>query len=152
MRLPGVGRTLRVLASEGREGFYGGEFGRALLDLGGGEYVPEDLVQSMAQWTEPLTIRAFGHDLWTVPPPSQGYVTLAGTWIAEQVGLPVDCTDPHWPHLIAEAGRAAAFDRPAVLFDGADGTALLSVDRLAPRVSALDPERAAASGAQGATP
>ena len=36
VRLPGIARTLRDLATGGRDGFYGGEFGRALLDLGGG--------------------------------------------------------------------------------------------------------------------
>jgi gamma-glutamyltranspeptidase/glutathione hydrolase len=152
VRLPGIARTLRGLASEGRDSFYGGEFGRALLGLGGGEYEAEDLSRPMAQWTEPLMARAFGHDLWTVPPPSQGYVTLAGAWIADQVGLPADCADPHWPHLVAEAGRAAAFDRPAVLFDGADGDALLSADRLGPRAAAIDPEHAVMPGHDGATP
>jgi gamma-glutamyltranspeptidase/glutathione hydrolase len=142
VRRPGLARTLRAVAAEGRDGFYGGEFGRALLEMGAGEYLEEDLSQSLAQWAEPLELSAFGHDLWTVPPPSQGYLTLAGAWIAEQVGLPVDATDPLWPHLIAEAGRAASFDRPSVLFDGADGTALLAPDRLGPRADTIDPDRA----------
>src|ERR1700681_3793909 len=43
VRLPGIARTLRNLASDGRDGFYGGEFGRALIELGRGEYTPEDL-------------------------------------------------------------------------------------------------------------
>jgi gamma-glutamyltranspeptidase/glutathione hydrolase len=146
VRLPGIARTLRDLASDGRDGFYGGDFGRALLQLGDGEYTSDDLVQPLAQWTEPLRLRAFGHDLWTVPPPSQGYLTLAGAWIAEQIGLPADPGDPIWPHLIAEAGRAASFDRPAVLFDGADGSALLSSDRLGPRAELIDPDRAAPPG------
>jgi gamma-glutamyltranspeptidase / glutathione hydrolase len=91
-------------------------------------------------------LRAFGHDLWTVPPPSQGYVTLAAAWIAEQVGLPADPTDPLWPHLISEAGRAAGFDRPTVLYDGADGGELLSPDRLGPRAESIDSQKATASG------
>lgn len=145
VRLPGVGRTLRNLASAGRDGFYGGEFGRALLELGAGEYVPEDLARPLAQWTEPLVLQAFGHDLWTVPAPSQGYLTLAGAWIAERAGLPSDGTDPLWPHLIAEAGYAASFDRPSVLFDGADGAALLSVEGLERRAASIDPERSASA-------
>jgi gamma-glutamyltranspeptidase/glutathione hydrolase len=140
VHLPGIARTLRALAAEGRDGFYGGEFGRVLVELGAGEYTAQDLAQPLAQWTEPLMLRAFGHDLWTVPPPSQGYLTLAGAWIAEQIGLPSDATDPLWPHLIAEAGRAASFDRPAVLYDGADGSALLSPERLGPRATGVDPE------------
>jgi gamma-glutamyltranspeptidase/glutathione hydrolase len=143
VRLPGLARNLRALAAHGRHGFYGGEFGRALLALGAGEYRPDDLEDSVAQWAEPLTLRAFGHDLWTVPPPSQGYLTLASAWIAEQAGLPADPADPRWPHLIAEAGRVAAFDRPAVLFDGADGQALLAPERLGPRAASIDPDHAA---------
>jgi len=143
VRLPGVARTLRNLASDGRDGFYGAEFGRALLELGDGEYSADDLTRPLAQWTEPLVLRGFGHDLWTVPAPSQGYLTLAGAWIADKVGIPSDSTDALWPHLIAEAGRAASFDRPSVLYDGADGAGLLSLDRLEPRAAAIDPERAA---------
>jgi gamma-glutamyltranspeptidase / glutathione hydrolase len=143
VRLPGIARTLRNLASEGRDGFYGGEFGRALIEVGGGEYRPEDLDRSVAEWTEPLMLRALGHDLWTVPPPSQGYVTLAAAWIAEQIGVPEDTADPLWPHLVVEAGRAAAFDRPEVLYDGADGQALLSLDRLGARTTGIDRDRKA---------
>jgi len=142
VRLPGIARTLRALASGGRDGFYGGEFGRALVELGHGEYTQDDVARPLAQWTNPLVLRVFGHDLYTVPPPSQGYLTLAGAWIAEQVGIPADCIDPIWPHLIAEAGRAASFDRPDVLYDGADGADLISLDRLGPRAASIDTERA----------
>ena len=148
VRLPGIARTLGSLAAAGRDGFYGGEFGRALLELGAGEYEPDDLTLPLAQWAEPLVLRAFGHDLWTIPPPSQAYLTLAGAWIADTVGIPTDPTDPLWPHLIAEAGRAASFDRPSVLYDGADGSALLSPDRLGPRAESVDPERAVSFQAQ----
>jgi len=143
--LPGVARTLRGLASGGRDGFYGAEFGRVLLELGDGEYTASDLTRPLAQWTEPLRVRAFGHDLWTVPPPTQGYLTLAAAWIAEQVGLPPDPTDSLWPHVVAEASRAASFDRPMVLHDGADGAALLSLDRLGARAAGVDLQRAASS-------
>jgi gamma-glutamyltranspeptidase/glutathione hydrolase len=145
VRLPGVARILRNLASGGRDAFYGGEFGRALLELGRGEYTSDDLARPLAQWAEPLVLRAFGHDLWTVPPPSQGYLTLAGAWIADRVKVPADPTDPLWPHLIAESGRAASFDRPAVLYDGADGVGLLSPERLGARAQSIDPERSASS-------
>jgi gamma-glutamyltranspeptidase/glutathione hydrolase len=152
VRLPGIARVLRDLAAHGRDGFYGGEFGHALVELGRGEYTAEDLAQPLAQWTTPLVMRVFGHDLWTVPPPSQGYLTLAGAWIAAQVGLPDDPADPLWPHLIAEATYAASVDRPAVLFDGAEGSDLLSLDRLGPRSRSIDPQRATTSIPRGAAP
>jgi gamma-glutamyltranspeptidase/glutathione hydrolase len=151
VRLPGIARTLRALASEGRDGFYDGEFGRTLVQLGHGEYTTDDLVRPLAEWTEPLMLSAFGHDLWTVPPPSQGYLTLASAWIAEQAGIPADPTDPLWPHLIAEASRVAGFDRPDVLYDGADGEGLLSPDRLGPRAASIDTGRTPPSGQEDVT-
>jgi gamma-glutamyltranspeptidase / glutathione hydrolase len=66
-----------------------------------------------------------------VPPPSQGYLTLAGAAVAEAVGLGADPDDPQWAHLLVETWRAVGHDRPAVLFDGADGRALLNPERLA---------------------
>lgn len=138
VRLPGIGRTLRAIARDGRAGFYGGEFGRGLLELGAGHFSADDLALSLAQWCAPLQLTAWGSRLWTVPPPSQGYLTLAGSAVAERVGLGADATDPGWAHLLIEAWRAVGHDRPEVLYDGADGDALLSgerIERAAARVS-----------------
>ena len=144
VRLPGFARTLRAIVADGRDGFYGGEFGRELLRLGGGVYAEGDLGDSLAQWCDPLGLSVFGHDWWTVPPPSQGYVTLASAWIAEHAGLPFDPADPLWAHIIVEASRAAGWDRPDVLYDGADGRALLDEARLAAAKDRIRPDRAAA--------
>ena len=131
VRLPGLARTLRAIAREGRAGFYGGEFGHGLLQLGGGHFTAADLEHNAADWCTPLRASAWGHELWTVPPPSQGYLTLAGAVVAESAGLGSDPDDPRWAHLLVETWRAVGHDRPAVLFDGADGEALLDPERLA---------------------
>jgi gamma-glutamyltranspeptidase/glutathione hydrolase len=131
VRLPGIARTLRAIAAEGRSGFYQGEFGRGLLQLGNGHFAPADFAASAASWCTPLRATAWGHELWTVPPPSQGYLTLAGAVVAERAGLGADPDDPQWAHLLVETWRAVGHDRPAVLFDDADGEALLHPDRLA---------------------
>ena len=146
VRLPSVARTLRAIVREGRQGFYQGEFGQALIEMGHGIFTAEDLDQSLAQWDQPLRLRVWGHDLWTMPPPSQGYLTLASSWIAEHVGLgTTDPADPLWAHLVVEASRAAGHDRPAVLYDGADGRALLDERRLARAAARIDPDVAAPS-------
>ena len=111
--------------------FYDGEFGRGLLALGAGHFDEADFATPLAQWCPPLHLAAWGHDLWTVPPPSQGYLTLAGAAVAERLGLGADPDDPAWAHLLVEAWRAVGHDRPDVLFDGADGAALLAPERLA---------------------
>ena len=144
VRVPGVGRSLRAIARDGRDGFYGGEFGRGLLELGRGHFAPEDLTGNLAEWRTPLRQIAWDHELWTVPAPSQGYLTLAGAAVAESVGLGTDPDDPLWAHLVIESARAAGHDRPAVLFDGTDGPALLAPDRLDAAVARIDRARAAA--------
>ncbi len=143
VHLPSIARTLRAIVSDGREGFYQGEFGHALIEMGRGIFTAEDLARGLAQWDEPLRLRVWDHDLWTMPPPSQGYLTLASAWIAERIGLGAHPSDPRWAHLVVEASRAAGHDRPAVLYDGADGKTLLDEDRLARAAARIDPERAA---------
>jgi gamma-glutamyltranspeptidase/glutathione hydrolase len=143
VQLPGVARTLHAIAAQGRDGFYRGEFGRALVDVGQGIFLPEDLGHSGADWCRPLRLEVWGHHLWTVPPPSQGYLTLAGSWIADAAGIGKDPEDPAWAHLVVEAARAAGYDRPDVLFDGADGQTLLDQAGLGARVARVHPDRAA---------
>ena len=142
VRLPGVARTLEALVAGGREGFYQGEFGQALIALGDGVFSPQDLASDNADWCEPVRLRVWEHDLWTVPPPSQGYLTLAGSWIAERNGIGTDPTEPSWPHLVIESCRAAGHDRPGVLFDGADGQSLVAEERLRAAATRIRDDRA----------
>jgi len=84
-----------------------------------------------------LSLPAFGRELWTIPPNSQGYLTLSGAWIADAVGVPDDPEDEAWAFLLVEAARQAAFDRVAALHEAADGRELVSPVRLAPRAAAV---------------
>lgn len=143
VRRPGLARALRAIAAEGRAGWYGGEFGSGLLRVGRGQFTQADLARSQADWVQPLVVEAWGHHVWTVPPNSQGYLSLAGAWIADGLDLPADPGDPSWVHLLVEAAKQAAFDRSQVLAEHADGAALVSPDRLEPRRRAIDPGRAA---------
>ncbi|MGA3149112.1 MAG: gamma-glutamyltransferase [Acidimicrobiales bacterium] len=143
VRLPGIARTLRAVAAEGRDGLYRGEFGRALVQLGQGVFTASDFATSVADWCEPVRLTVWGRELWTVPPPSQGYLTLAGSWVAEQLGIGDDPADPLWAHLVIESARAAGHDRPSVLHDEADGQALLAEGRLQAAAGRVRPDRAA---------
>lgn len=143
VRLPQVAGILRDIVDYGRDGFYGGRFGRALVKMGAGLYTEDDLAQPQADWHDTVTQYAWGHTFHTVPAPSQGYLTLAGAAVAEMVGLPEDTDDPLWPHLLVEAARAVGHDRPACLHDAADTQALLSAERLTRAAERIDPWRAA---------
>ncbi|MDQ6696860.1 MAG: gamma-glutamyltransferase [Actinomycetota bacterium] len=147
---PGVARMLAAVASGGRAAFYQGEFGKRLLEAGHGEYTPADLVEPNADWVQPLGLRVWGNDVWTIPPNSQGYLSLAAAGIAERVGggrLP-DQDDPAWPHLLIEAARLAGADRDAVLSDRADGASLIGKDRLDAAVAAFRADGVADLGAR----
>jgi gamma-glutamyltranspeptidase/glutathione hydrolase len=140
VRRAGVARTLRAVAGGGRQAFYGGEFGGGLLELGPGYFEPGDLDRSQADWVEPLTAEAFGVELHTIGPNSQGYLALGAAHLASRLDLPDDPDDPRWAHLLVEASSAAGYDRPAVLHDHADGRALL--DAIEGRLDLIDHDRA----------
>ena len=148
VRRPGVARALRAIAEGGREAFYRGEFGEGLVALGTGWFTTDDLARSQAEWVTPLRAPAFGVDLWTVPPNSQGYLTLAASQVADQLPLPGDPDHEHWAHLLIEAAKVAGHDRPHVLHEHADGEALLAAVRA--RAGDVSLDRCSALGANPA--
>ncbi|NNE96436.1 MAG: gamma-glutamyltranspeptidase, partial [Acidimicrobiales bacterium] len=145
MRRPATAEVLGDIRAGGRNGFYRGRFGQALLEFGGGEYDAADLSHRHAEWVTPLTLDAWGHRLWTVPPNSQGYLTLASAGIADGLDLPPS-DDDLWVHFLIESARQAAHDRTDSLYDGADGFELISADRLDPRRDAIRSDRVAPLG------
>ncbi len=147
VRLPGVARTLAAIGSDGRAAFYEGEFGAGLRELGGGVFTADDLARPQADWVTALSTDAFGVRLHTVPPNSQGYLTLAAARLATALGLPDDPDDPRWAHVLVECAKLAGYDRLDVLAEGADGDALLAA--IDGRIDRIDAERA--SGRSTAT-
>lgn len=137
LRLPRLADVVATVAGSGREGFYQGSVGRALVEIGAGEFSEQDMSLVNADWVEAIDIRAFGRRLWSAPPNSQGYLALASAWIADQAGLPEDPDDERWAFVLIEASRLAGFDRIDVLHEHADGRGLLAPERLCPRASAL---------------
>jgi gamma-glutamyltranspeptidase/glutathione hydrolase len=140
VRRPGVARVLSAVMPGDRDAFYGGEFGEGLHALGDGLFSERDLSTDIAEWVAPLSTRVFGVDLHTIPPNSQGYLTLAASRLAERLALPDDPDDPIWAHVLIEAAAAAGHDRVEVLHEHADGDALIAaIDQ---RVGSIDPDRA----------
>jgi gamma-glutamyltranspeptidase/glutathione hydrolase len=147
VRRPGVARSLTSVAKGGRSAFYEGEFGEGLRELGAGLFSEADLKEPNAEWESPLTTAAFGVDLYTSEPNSQGYLALAGARLAERLDLPSDPSNEHWAHLLAEAAKAAGRDRPKQLHEHADGAALLEL--IDARVDEIDPAVASTATAPG---
>ncbi len=133
LRAPALARTLEAVAGRGRDGFYGGRFGQALVAMDG-DATADDLSEPQARWVDPISVAVWGHRVWSVPPPSQGYLTLSGAVVASTAGMAPgqgpDRDDPAWPHLLTEAVTVAARRRPAELHEGADPARLLDQNRL----------------------
>ena len=140
VRRPGVALSLQAIVANGRAGFYHGQFGEGLLEIGDGEYTRADLAVPLADWVTPLRTTVWGHDVWTIPPNSQGYLTLLSSAIAEGLPLPDAPDDGLWPHLLVEAARVAAYDRPDRLYEGADVSSLFADDEIDRRRSMIDPD------------
>ncbi len=139
VRRPGSARALRAIAAQGREGFFGGEFGEGLLAAGPGQFSADDLADDQSRWVEPIGVDAFGHRIWSPPPTSQGYLTLLGAAIADGLAL---TDDGAGAHLLIESATQAGHDRPIALYDGADPATLLASERIAARRALIDPTQA----------
>ena len=68
--------------------YYGGEFGAGLVEVTGGLLTEDDVIAPHADWVTPLTTSVFGVGLHTIPPNSQGYLTLGSARVAEHAGVP----------------------------------------------------------------
>lgn len=137
---PGVARTLRAIAANGSDAFYKGEFGDGLLTIGHGLFSPIDMDNARATWVTPLVAKIYDKNVYSIPAPSQGYLTLTSLGLAQQLDLPQDADDPHWAHLLIECSTAAGYDRPEVLHDQADLAAF--VRTRSQQVSLIDHQRA----------
>jgi gamma-glutamyltranspeptidase/glutathione hydrolase len=146
VRRPGIARALAAIARDGRRGFYEGEFGQALLELGEGEYTAEDLARRHADWMAPLGLEAFGFRLWSPPPNSQGYLLLRSAAIASGLKLP-DPEHPDWAHLLIEASRESLADRDLVWNEASDAPSLIAAERIAAMRARISENRSPRPGA-----
>ena len=115
--------------SGGRDGFYEGPVRSGAPGAGRGRVHHRRPAPRQRRLGGPAVGRVWDHDVWTIPPNSQGYLTLLGAAIADGLDLPTDPADGLWAHLLVEAARAAGHDRPAVLHEHADVAPLLDAGR-----------------------
>ena len=120
MRFPALARTLKLIASEGREGFYGGEVGEdivAELNALGGLHTLDDLAAQRASYVTPISVPYKGVELWELPPSNQGIVALMVLKMLERTGLPADPVSTERYHVQLEAARLAFAMRDTFVAD-----------------------------------
>jgi gamma-glutamyltranspeptidase/glutathione hydrolase len=121
MRLPALARTLRRIAEEGRDGFYGGEVAEdmvAELRALGGLHTLEDFAAQKCSYVDPISVRYRGVDLFELPPSNQGIVALILLKMLERLGPSADGpTSADRYHVINEAARLAYAARDTFVAD-----------------------------------
>jgi gamma-glutamyltranspeptidase/glutathione hydrolase len=119
---PDLAATLRRVAKEGRAGFYEGKTAKLIaeeMERGGGLITRADLGRYEAKWRSPVGFTYNDHQVYGMPPPSSGGITMA---IMSNIlnAYEVDTLGWHAPrslHLRAEAKRRAFAARNHFLGD-----------------------------------
>ena len=113
-RNPGLARTLRAIAAGGKDAYYRGEIGAAVvraLGDAGGVMTADDLAAHTSTWDEPISTTYRGVRVWECPPNGQGITALLALNILEGLELaPLDPLGPDRLHLLVEAMRLAFAD------------------------------------------
>src|SRR6201989_3170613 len=123
IKQPELGRTLRIIAKQGRDGFYRGEVAEdiveTLRDLGG-LHTLDDFAAHTTETTSPIGTLYKGHDVWQCPPNGPGITMLVMLNILSRYDLtkfPAMSVERF--HLEAEAARAAYMMREQYIGDPA---------------------------------
>jgi gamma-glutamyltranspeptidase/glutathione hydrolase len=119
-RNPDLAHTLELIAANGNDAFYRGEFAQRLVDginAAGGHWSLKDLADYQAKEREPLAFDYRGWRIVTASPPSSGGIVLQ-EMLNILGGYDLTKLDRmHRVHLIVESMRRAYRDRAAYLGD-----------------------------------
>ncbi len=115
-----LGRTLRRIAGEGRDGFYRGPVAEEIVERLrslGGTHMLEDFARAAGHYVEPVTTEFRGHRVHECPPNGQGIIALMILNILSRFEAGGDPLSPDRLHLEIEATRLAYAARDALLAD-----------------------------------
>ncbi len=124
-RNPGLARSYRAIADGGRDAFYKGPIAKAIVaysDAHGGLFTPRDFEEHTSTWVEPVGTSYRGHDVWQLPPPTQGIAVLEMLNLLEGYDLKkMGPASADWWHLFLEVKKLAYADRARYYADPAFG-------------------------------
>lgn len=164
-RNPDLARTLALLQAHGADAFYRGEIADAIVRKSaalGGTMTRADLASYRGTWSEPVKTRFHGHDIYELPPPSQGWAALeflniletcVPGWTGGRTLAALGPRDPLYWHLMVEAKKLAYADLLRVNAD--PDVIAVPTDKLLSRAHAaalcgrVDPRHAAESTRPG---
>jgi gamma-glutamyltranspeptidase/glutathione hydrolase len=148
-RQKNLARTLRILAAGGRDAFYKGEIGRAMVEYfqkNGGFITMDDLAAQHSEWVKPISTNYRGYTVYECPPNGQGLTALLALNILEGFDLASMKARPDlYYHTEIEAIKLAFADRNRYIADPRFASVpvaeLLSKDYAARRRVLINPDK-----------
>ena len=112
---PDLARTLRLIAKNGKKGFYEGETANTIANFiqkQGGFLSYDDLKNHKSEWIEPVSTNYRGYDIWELPPNGQGIAALQILNLLEAYDLrTMGFGSAEYIHHFVEAKKIAYADR-----------------------------------------
>jgi len=112
---PDLARTLRLIAKNGKKGFYEGETANTIANFikkQGGFLSYNDLKNHKSEWIEPVSTNYRGYDIWELPPNGQGIAALQILNLLEAYDLrTMGFGSAEYIHHFVEAKKIAYADR-----------------------------------------
>jgi len=112
---PQLAKTLKIIADQGRAGFYEGRVATTMADFiqsQGGFLSYEDLSSFHSEWTPPVSSNYRGYDVWELPPNGQGIAALQILNILENYNIKkMGLFSAEYIHLFTEAKKLVFADR-----------------------------------------
>ena len=118
---PGLAKTFSLIAKEGREAFYQGIIGEAVVKVineSGGCLSLSDLENHHSDWVEPIAVEFNDAKIWECPPNGQGLAALIALKLFDEIKNNVDLSNQtqrlHW---LIEVMKLAFSDAWAYISD-----------------------------------
>lgn len=150
-RNPALAEVLERIAVDGRDGFYGGLTARqidAYARSVGAVLREHDLADHRSDWVDPVSVDYRGHQVWELPPNTQGIAVLEMLQVLSGFDLQsLGHNTDTYVHVLTEAKKLAYEDRACFYADmeAADLPikSLLSSEYAHLQRERIDPDRAA---------
>ena len=156
-RNPGLARSLRLIARDGRDAYYRGPIAEAIVsysDQVGGLFESQDFDDHTSTWVDPVSTTYRGYDVWELPPNGQGIAVLQMLNLLERYDLKkLGPLSAETLHLMIEAKKLAYEDRGTYYTDPdfarVPVKTLISKEYAATRAPLINPNRASDHPAPG---
>jgi len=154
---PQLAKTLEVIASKGRAGFYEGPIAKTIADFiqsQGGFLTYDDLASFHSEWTPPVSSNYRGYEVWELPPNGQGIAALQILNMLENYDLKsLGLFSAEYIHLFTEAKKLAFADRAKYyadpLFENIPVEELISKSYAKERIKLIDTNKVAKTDEAG---